>query len=516
MILILGRRILPLLLAAGASAQEAPNRFQLTLPDFFETPFPSGVSIVDLPDRPIRRMSILISQAFERNITSSSVRVLVNGKGIGNILEARSVAEGMLLTMDPSLLSRRPDELFDPRENAIEITASDSRQRRYYQSWIVRTGVGQNPYFAYSASISPDDPRGAPPDLILDDPAAPPVFPLNRNSIQVTIKGTCSSARPPTQIVLNGKPLLTVSQKIAGFQQTVDVNRGTKELTLEASDAGGNRRTVVIPVIVQQPNRPVVHFAGAKYAVVIGISRYGAATDAPPPLATAAADAAALATQLEQAGGFHKENVRILLDDQATLPQIRTAFYDFASKATANDLLVVYVNARGLHDPRPGKGDRLYLAPFGTRLSQIDATTLSLDDLEMLLSKSVRSNHTFLIFDVGHHIEGDWKFPGRSLVNNRLLNLFSGQEGWAVLVSGSADEDSHVSGGGSGVFGHWLARGLAGEADLNLDRVVTSDELFRFVSEKVRVESSGAQNPRYRLPRKNADQPLGGDANSVP
>src|SRR5438445_10413581 len=94
-----GWLLLPLFLMTGAVPKPAAGHFRLALPDFTETSFDSGV--IDLPDRTIRRLNILVLQAFERNILASSVRVLVNGKGIGNILETRTVAEGMLLMMDP-------------------------------------------------------------------------------------------------------------------------------------------------------------------------------------------------------------------------------------------------------------------------------------------------------------------------------------------------------------------------------------------------------------------------------
>jgi uncharacterized caspase-like protein len=282
-----------------------------------------------------------------------------------------------------------------------------------------------------------------------------------------------------------------------------------KELVLEATDAKKNRRTVVIPIVVQQKEAPRPKFAGTKYALIVGISRYGDAKDAPPLLSTAAADAGEMARELEQNAGFRKENIRILLDNGATSGHLRTGFFDFAAKAQANDLLVVYVAGRALHDPRPGKNDKMYLASYGTQLAQIDVTAPSFEDLSLWLDRSVHSNHTFLIFDVGHPVEGEWKFPGTSLVNNHLLNLFSDQQGRAVLVSGSAGEVSETRADGqASSFGYWLGRALAGDADINQDRVVTAEELFRFVSEKVREESRGTQNPRYRLPPRSNDTPL--------
>jgi hypothetical protein len=503
-------RLLPLAVwLAGASAQEAPRYFQLILPDFFDTPFEGGSSAIDLPDRPVQRLKIVILQASERNITASSTKVWVNGKGMGNVLDSRGVAEGIELIMDPLTLRRRPDELFDARENTIEVVATDRRGRKYYQSWILRAGGNQNPYFTYTSTVSPDDPRGVPPDLILESPTTPVLLAASQKSVTATLKGTVASTNLPVAVTLNGKPWITIQRNSEPFTGASEVSPTTKELILEATDSKHNIRRVIMPVIVRRPAQPVVRFAGTRYALIIGVSRYGPAKDAPPLLPYAAADATELAHQLETTAGFRHENIRLMVDDQATLSQIRTGLYDFVSKATANDLMVVYIAAHGVHDPHPGRGERIYLAPYGTQLAQIDSTALSFEDVEMLLGKAVRCNHTFILFDVGHKVEGDWKFPGRNMVNNHLLNLFSEQEGRAILVSGAADEVSQArSSQSSGAFPYWTTRGLTGEADLNQDRVVTAEELFRFVSEKVREDTGGTQNPRYRLPEKTASTPV--------
>ena len=144
----------------------------------------------------------------------------------------------------------------------------------------------------------------------------------------------------------------------------------------------------------------------------------------------------------------------------------------------------------------------------------IDATALAFSDLEILLNRSVRTNQCFLIFDVGHEMSDAWLFrAGRNLVNNHVLNLFGDKPGWSVLVSGSSGEiagERQMSGHASSLFSYWLAQALGGAADLNGDHVVTAKELFAFVSEKVKTESQGAQQPRYRLPAQAAEQALGG------
>jgi hypothetical protein len=149
-----------------------------------------------------------------------------------------------------------------------------------------------------------------------------------------------------------------------------------KELLVEATDQKQNRRTIVIPVIAQGSNGQSPRSSAAKYALIVGISNYGAAKGAPPALPQAAADAGSMARDLE-AAGFKKDNIRLLRDDAANRDALRIGFYDFAAKAQANDLLVIYVAGRAMHDPQPGNNEKMYLAPFGTQMKAMDSTAIS-------------------------------------------------------------------------------------------------------------------------------------------
>jgi uncharacterized caspase-like protein len=85
--------------------------------------------------------------------------------------------------------------------------------------------------------------------------------------------------------------------------------------------------------------------------------------------------------------------------------------------------------------------------------------------------------------------------------------LFSG-EGRALLTSSDVNEISEEGKQwGHGVFTWAILEGLSGTADVNRDRVVTTGELFDFVSNRVREETKSRQNPRA-LPGTNRDFPL--------
>jgi hypothetical protein len=254
----------------------------------------------------------------------------------------------------------------------------------------------------------------------------------------------------------------------------------------------------MIPVYSPATNAPKIRSTGQKYAVLVGVSNFGNVKGAPPPLPQAAANVQQFARTLQEHGGFKAENIRTLIDQKANIEQVKEALSDFASKAQANDLLLVYFDTHGIHDPRPNRNDKLYLALYGTQVETIDATALQFSELEILLNRSVRTNQSFLVFDVGHQLNDDWKFrAGLSMVNNHVLNLFGDKQGMSVLVSGSSGDEGAA---GTSLFGEWLSKGLGGAADLNGDHVVTAKELFSFVSEKVRQDSKGTQQPRFQLP----------------
>lgn len=491
------------LLICGLSAQESPGLFQLWLPDFSDSPFAGGKSVIELPDRPIQRLQILIKEAQTRNLQPGHYRIYVNGKGLGNVFDERAIEDGTLLVMDPQTLRKRPDEVFDPRENSIEVMGQDRRNRLYYQNWILRVNEDQNPEFAYSSIISPEDPKGVPPDLVITEPTDPLKLKTNQ-AVQVTIKGRLSSG---ATLTVNGRIAVAPKQAaIVPFEYSATVTPREHELVLQASDAKANKREVKIPVYGPAP-APPPHFVGKKYAILIGVSQFGPGKDAPPPIPLAAADVDQFASTLEKQAGFKHENMRVLVNEQAKPESVRVALTEFASKAQSSDMLLVYIVTHGMHDPRPNHGERLYLALSGTQIATLDSTALALEDLELFLSRSIRTDQAFLIFDVGHELNAQWRLhAAENLVNRYVLNLFSDKTSWCLLVSGSSGQTAQAQQGStSSLFSHWLSQGLSGAADLNGDQVVTAKELFAFVSEKVKQESGGAQLPRFRAPEADSE-----------
>jgi uncharacterized caspase-like protein len=80
-----------------------------------------------------------------------------------------------------------------------------------------------------------------------------------------------------------------------------------------------------------------------------------------------------------------------------------------------------------------------------------------------------------------------------------LEKLLYQQEGRAIITSSDVNEPSRESqkwGNGHGVFTYYVLEALKGSADTNRDQLVSVGELFRYVRQKVRLDTEFQQNPR--------------------
>jgi uncharacterized caspase-like protein len=230
----------------------------------------------------------------------------------------------------------------------------------------------------------------------------------------------------------------------------------------------------------------------------------------PPTLPAAAFDAKALAESLKT-HGFDAANINLLVDEKATAEQIRNALGDFAARAKPEDFLLVYVATQGIHDP--SAPEKVYLAASDSQGLKLASTAIEVPELQLLLSRGVRSRHALFFFDVEHKLPVNWSFQGKSIVNTLMLSLFDGPAGRAVLVSGSANQDSQDAAAESGhetrgIFSSALVEALEGKADVDHNKVLTAKEICTYVAERVREGSGGKQAPQYRYPDKETDVPL--------
>ena len=243
-------------------------------------------------------------------------------------------------------------------------------------------------------------------------------------------------------------------------------------------------------------------FRGRRWAVVVGISEFQ--DPQIPDLRYADEDAKAfhafLLSEWAGLGGFRPENTLLLLNEEATYRALRSAILTFLSRATEDDIVIIYFAGHGAPS-RESAADHYFL-PSDAEVDDLRATAFNMQEFAEAVGE-VDARHIILFADACHSAQVGGGLAARDLSVNRInQNFLEGLENTrGGLVAFTASQVNQVSredvrwGGGHGVFTHFLLDGLAGAADGDSDQIVTLGELTEFVREQVRRETGNGQIP---------------------
>jgi uncharacterized caspase-like protein len=118
------------------------------------------------------------------------------------------------------------------------------------------------------------------------------------------------------------------------------------------------------------------------------------------------------------------------------------------------------------------------------------------NEIRQVLERS-RARHKLVLADACH--SGSllaMKGSGAAALK-QLYDAFENSAGGLALLLSSKSEEYSLEDSGlrSGIFSHYLIRGLKGEADADRDKIVTITELYNFVFAEVRRYTGGVQTP---------------------
>lgn len=259
------------------------------------------------------------------------------------------------------------------------------------------------------------------------------------------------------------------------------------------------------PRVPAQPQ--IAAGTGQRWALVVGVSKYKDARV--PILQYADDDARAFAEWLvsPKDGAYRKENVRVLLNADATGEKLREALFSWLSTPIAEDTIVMYFACHGSSDS-PDSQDNLFLLPFDVDYGRIAVTAFPMWDVRTALKRYIKARQVVLIADACHSAGIGTEFDirrrsGRGMKVNPiatgLRDLATAGESVCVISASDTHQYSQEGaqwGGGHGVFTFYLLQALAGAADSNKDSQVSIGELLPFLSEQVRRATKNAQCPR--------------------
>ncbi len=250
--------------------------------------------------------------------------------------------------------------------------------------------------------------------------------------------------------------------------------------------------------------------AADRWAVVIGVGKY---RDPAIQLRYPAADARSVADMLEKRSSFARDHIKLLVDEDATAANIRTALGTWLPQvAGRQDMVVIYFSGHGAPDLDPGvaeDGIRKYLIPYDARTDDLFGTAVPMDDLSASLLR-LRSEQTVVLLDCcysgtaasaagGAPHARSFPRPGVS-VEGRIKSGFvdslalSGR-GRAVMTGCDPGERAfEYDDLKHGAFTYYLLQGLDGEAADPATGQVSVDGLYRYVYTQLR--KGGTDNTR--------------------
>jgi uncharacterized caspase-like protein len=258
-----------------------------------------------------------------------------------------------------------------------------------------------------------------------------------------------------------------------------------------------------------------------KWALVIGISKFS--DKHVPHVSYPAKDAQDFANLLKDptVGRFKPDNVRLLLDDQATTREIKAALNWLARSAQPDDLVVVFLSSHGSPRERDLVGVN-YIITSDTVLGDADkdpdslfATALPMVDLSDIVRGRIQARRTAIFLDTCH--SGGAAGPqaretagfGDSSASAQALDRIRQGVGRVIITSSTEKERSWESQTfHNGYFTYYLIQALKQDKGL-----APIDKVYAYirdnVSQRVSAEVRAHQTPMLSRSDRGADIVIG-------
>lgn len=460
-----------------------------------------------------------------------SITPTINGRSASRICNDMRSSEGKYMQCDLKQLAQFK---LNADRNVFEIKGKDRNGKEYFASFVLLTdpkrvvggGSVEEGIRVEQIPVAKGADRVCPEIKLLT-----PLAELASNR-DILLRGTAQdNASPITLITINGQPVYQstgdgkgrglglegdkTSISSQGREVTFEkiIAAGTPSIVIQVKDSAGNLTQYTLPITSVQGSNELI-FSGRRYAVVIGVSDYKFNDAGLTDLDFADDDAKSFYDFLvdTKGGGFSSDDVLLMMNEQATLSGVRSSLDRFLTKAEPTDLVYFFLAGHGTPDPYAPQN--LYFLLHDSKVADMKNTALNMDELRRIINTRLRAKRMVFFLDTCHSAgvsdKGLVSIPdekkrditissSKNIVNQYAVSQLYNREGRSVLTSSDVSETSGESkkwGGGHGVFTFALMEGLKGEADSNNDKVVTVEELFIYVRDKVRLETAGKQNPQ--------------------
>ena len=218
------------------------------------------------------------------------------------------------------------------------------------------------------------------------------------------------------------------------------------------------------------------------WAVVVGVGRYTSM----PVLKYSDDDAYQFYSFLKspEGGALPDSQIKVLVDDDATRDNILRTMRQILWRADENDAIIFYFSGHGVDGsflPQDFDGSR---------------NMVQHSEVKAIFEQS-KAKHKLCIADACY--SGSLlavKTAGDKTISN-YYKAFEGTSGGLALFMSSKSQEYSLEDQGlrSGIFSHYLIKGLKGTADSDRNNIVTIREVYDYVYKNVRSYTSNAQTP---------------------
>jgi peptidoglycan/xylan/chitin deacetylase (PgdA/CDA1 family)/tetratricopeptide (TPR) repeat protein len=217
------------------------------------------------------------------------------------------------------------------------------------------------------------------------------------------------------------------------------------------------------------------------WALIVGINDY----QHWPKLRYAVNDANAISEALVSKFNFKRENIRMLLNGDATRERILATLGDEftdGKKIQRDDRVFVFFAGHGATRSFDENRQLGFIVPVDADPSNYYATAISMTSLREA-SDLIAAKHIYFVMDSCYSGLALTRAAGMFSKDRSYLDEISRRSSRQILTAGGADQQVADDGpGGHSVFTWTLLEGLQGKADLDGNGVITASELGAYVS----------------------------------
>jgi hypothetical protein len=390
------------------------------------------------------------------------------------------------LTAKLSQLETMNKELQQEKEKAAQLSRELEGRERREKELLGRIGTGAKipPLLLIT---SPEDGRQNETDSVRLTGAVEDDQGLMR--IEVLVNG-----RPVESGDARGiRPVEGTAPKRLSFERRILLAQGANRILVKATDTDGLTSERGLTVHYSTSRRNV-------WAVVIGINDYPQL----PKLKYAVNDAREFHRFLTEKNRVPAENITLLINDQASLKNLRSTLGTRLKNAAGqDDMVIIFFAGHGAteRDAMSADGDGLekYLLPWETDPADLYSTAMPMREIAHIFGR-IRSDRLIFIADSCYSGASGGRTISvtgtRANITDGFLERISGGRGKVIITASAANEVSVEKDDlQHGVFTYYLLEGLRGAADADRDGTVTVDEAYRYVSEKVPRATGQEQHP---------------------